>query len=63
MISTMGDRNDEAKGDFILFDQNFDCIGTWTKGETAQYGYDFWYQPKFDVMIATEWAPPKVFKK
>lgn len=64
MISTMGDRNDNGKGDFILFDSNFDCIGTWTKGsEKAQFGYDFWYQPKFDIMVASEWAAPKLFKR
>lgn len=64
MISTMGDRNDDAKGDFILFDSNFNCIGTWTKKgtKTAKYGYDFWYQPKFDVMVASEWSAPKSFK-
>lgn len=27
MISTMGDRNENAKGDFILFDKDFNCIG------------------------------------
>lgn len=64
MISTMGDRNDNAKGDFILFDSNFECVGTWTKGtEKAKCGYDFWYQPKFNVMVASEWGAPKNFKQ
>lgn len=63
MISTMGDRNDEARGDFILFDAAFNCIGTWTKGaEVAKYGYDFWYQPKFNVMVSSEWTAPRGFK-
>lgn len=26
------------------------------------YGYDFWYQPYFDVMISTEWGAPQKFK-
>lgn len=51
MISTMGDAKGEAQGDFILFDQNFDCVGTWTKGKKALCGYDFWYQPYFNVMV------------
>ncbi|XP_037038417.1 methanethiol oxidase [Bradysia coprophila] len=64
MISTMGDRNDNAKGDFILFDSQFECVGTWTKGaEKAKCGYDFWYQPKFNVMVASEWGAPKNFKQ
>lgn len=63
MISTLGDGNDAAKGDFILFDQQFNCVGTWTKGERkAAYGYDFWYQPKFNVMVASEWSSPRLIK-
>jgi hypothetical protein len=27
MISTMGDRDGNAKGDFIVFDQDFECKG------------------------------------
>jgi len=26
-------------------------------------GYDFWYQPYFDVMVASEWGAPKLFKR
>lgn len=51
MISTMGDRDGNAKGDFIVFDQDFNCVGTWTKGETAKCGYDYWYQPYFNVRV------------
>uniref|UniRef100_A0A336MLL8 CSON001628 protein n=1 Tax=Culicoides sonorensis TaxID=179676 RepID=A0A336MLL8_CULSO len=64
MISTMGDKNDKNKGDFILFDsETWECKGTWTKGETAICGYDFWYQPYFNVMVASEWSSPKMFKR
>ena len=38
--------------------------GLWTTGEKkAKFGYDFWYQPYWDVMISSEWAAPKSFKK
>lgn len=63
MISTMGDANGNASGDFILFDKNFEYVDTWTKGEKAICGYDFWYQPFFNVMIASEWGAPKVFRR
>lgn len=65
MISTMGDAKGNAKGEFILFDSNtFECLGTWTKGDKiAKCGYDFWYQPHFDVLIASEWAAPKLFNR
>ena len=26
-------------------------------------GYDFWYQPRFNVMISTEWGEPKALTK
>jgi methanethiol oxidase len=63
MISTMGDKDGNAKGEFILLDKNFECIGTWTSGETALCGYDFWYQPYFNLMIASEWGAPKLFRR
>ncbi|KAJ4432008.1 hypothetical protein ANN_20622, partial [Periplaneta americana] len=65
MISTMGDKNGNGKGDFVLIDANtFEVKGLWTAGQKkAKFGYDFWYQPHFDVMISTEWGAPKGFKK
>lgn len=63
MISTMGDRNGNAKGDFFLLDPEFNAIGTWTKGEKALCGYDFWYQPYFNVMVASEWGAPNLFRR
>nr|XP_022915697.1 selenium-binding protein 1 [Onthophagus taurus] len=64
MISTMGDINGNGKGDFVLIDsKTLKMKGTWTKGPIAKFGYDFWYQPHFDIMISTEWGAPKVFKK
>ncbi|CRK94772.1 CLUMA_CG008266, isoform A [Clunio marinus] len=63
MISTMGDAEGNSCGDFILFDKNFDCLGTWTKGKKAICGYDFWYQPHFNIMVASEWGAPKIFRR
>ncbi|XP_023301939.2 methanethiol oxidase [Lucilia cuprina] len=64
MISTMGDAEGNAKGDFILFDSEFNCLGTWIKGDKKPLcGYDFWYQPYFDVMVSSEWAAPKKFRR
>lgn len=63
MISTMGDAEGNAVGDFILFDKDFECIGTWTKGDKAICGYDFWYQPHFNVMVASEWGAPKTWRR
>lgn len=41
----------------------FPVAGTWTKGQIAKFGYDFWYQPYHDVMVSSEWGAPKVFKR
>lgn len=63
MISTMGDNEGNGKGDFLLIDgKTLKVKGTWTKGKTAKFGYDFWYQPYHDVMVSTEWGTPKYFR-
>lgn len=51
-------------GGFVLLDgETFEVKGTWEKpGGAAPMGYDFWYQPRHNVMISTEWAAPNVFK-
>lgn len=38
-----------------------DC--EWGKnGTTVPMGYDYWYQPRFDVMISTEWGSPNALR-
>nr|CAD7439966.1 unnamed protein product [Timema bartmani] len=65
MISTLGDKHGNAKGDFVLIDsETFKVKGVWTRdSKLAKFGYDFWYQPYHDVMISSEWGVPKRFKK
>ena len=36
--------------------------GTWTE-TTTQYGYDFWYQPRHNVMVSSQWGKPSEFTK
>ncbi|KAF5304015.1 hypothetical protein FQA39_LY01800 [Lamprigera yunnana] len=64
MISTMGDNNGDGKGEFVLIDaKTYKVKGTWTVGETAKFGYDYWYQPYHDVLIASEWTAPNIFNQ
>lgn len=65
MISTMGNPEGEAVGDFLCIDtETLEAKGAWTKGERkAKFGYDFWYQPHHDTLVASEWGIPSVFKK
>lgn len=50
-----------SAGGFVLLDgQTFEVVGNWEHpGEAAPFGYDFWYQPRHNVMISTEWGAPK----
>ncbi|XP_033933256.1 methanethiol oxidase [Pseudochaenichthys georgianus] len=61
MISCMGDPGGNGKGGFVLLDgETFEVVGNWEHpGEAAPFGYDFWYQPRHNVMISTEWGAPK----
>lgn len=54
-----------CSGGFVLLDgETFEVKGTWEKpGGAAPLGYDFWYQPRHNVMISTEWAAPNVLRE
>ncbi|XP_050785802.1 methanethiol oxidase-like isoform X6 [Gopherus flavomarginatus] len=62
MISSMGDPYGNGKGGFILLDgETFEVKGNWEKGSNLPaLGYDFWYQPRHNVLMSTEWGMPKV---
>ena len=51
------------EGGFVLLDgESFNVLGTWEKrGQSTPFGYDFWYQPRHNVMISSEWGEPKSF--
>uniref|UniRef100_A0A0N4Z0N1 Methanethiol oxidase n=1 Tax=Parastrongyloides trichosuri TaxID=131310 RepID=A0A0N4Z0N1_PARTI len=66
MISTLGDNDGEARGNFILLDgKTFKPKKTWIKENSKEplFNYDFWYQPRHNVMISTEWGVPNNIKK
>lgn len=63
MISGMGDPKGNAKGGFVLLDQEtFQVKGTWSE-QSTEFGYDFWYQPHFNVLVSTSWGAPCEFFK
>lgn len=62
MVSCMGDENQQAKGSLLLLDgTTFQPIKVWND-QPVSFGYDFWYQPKFDVLVSTEWTSPRSYK-
>jgi selenium-binding protein 1 len=62
MISMLGDAEGNAPGGFLLLDENFDVAGRWeTATDGMPYNYDFWYQPRHNVMVSSEFAAPKTY--
>jgi selenium-binding protein 1 len=62
MLSMLGDAQGNAPGGFLLLDQNFEIVGRWqTKPDAIRFNYDFWYQPRHNVMVSSEWAAPRTF--
>lgn len=63
MISMLGDSAGNGPGGFLLLDENFDVAGRWEhKNEGMRFNYDFWYQPRHNVMVSSEWAAPTTFQ-
>ncbi|XP_046442231.1 methanethiol oxidase-like [Daphnia pulex] len=61
MVSSMGNAKREAKGSFFLIDtKEWKIKGLWSEDST-NFGYDFWYQPRHNVMISSEWGSPSAF--
>jgi selenium-binding protein 1 len=63
MISMLGDGQGNAPGGFLLLDDKFNIVGRWEKNAAAmQFNYDFWYQPRHNVMISSQWAAPNTVR-
>ncbi|XP_073241029.1 methanethiol oxidase-like [Porites lutea] len=65
MISAMGTPDGKEQGGFLILDgKTFDVKGRWeADNKTAPMGYDFWYQPRHNVMISSEFGAPSCFTK
>lgn len=60
MISTMGDKDGKGRGNFLLLNEDLSVKGRWAEEDTP-YGYDFWYQPRHNIMISSEYGAPSAF--
>lgn len=65
VMSMLGDAEGNAPGGFAVLDaRNFDVLGRWENEPNGlQFTYDFWYQPRKNVMISSEWAAPNTFRR
>ncbi|MBV9387906.1 MAG: selenium-binding protein, partial [Chroococcidiopsidaceae cyanobacterium CP_BM_ER_R8_30] len=62
MISMLGDSEGNGPGGFLLLDDDFDIVGRWEQETNGRkFNYDFWYQPRHNIMVSSEWASPKTF--
>jgi selenium-binding protein 1 len=62
VISMLGDADGDLPGGFLELGEDFEIKGRWEhdRGEMAM-NYDYWYQPRHNVMVSTEWAAPKTY--
>lgn len=55
MISMLGDAQGNGPGGFLLLDHEFNPAGRWERDAAGmQFNYDFWYQPRHNVMVSSE---------
>jgi methanethiol oxidase len=62
MISMLGDAEGNAPGGFLLLDGDFNIAGRWEAGADGMpFNYDFWYQPRHNVMVSSELGAPNTY--
>jgi len=62
IISMLGDAQGNAPGGYLHLNKDFGIVGRWENSMGAiKFGYDFWYQPRHNVMVSSEWAAPNTF--
>ncbi len=63
MLSMLGDKHGNGPGGFLLLDDKFDVAGRWDPPHSGmRFNYDFWYQPRHNVMVTSEWGAPNTIK-
>ncbi len=63
-VSMLGDENGDLPGGFAVLDaKDFSVIGRWENEKDGQeFMYDFWYQPRHNTLVSSEWAAPNTFQ-
>ena len=62
IVSMLGDAEGNAPGGFLHLNRDFEIVGRWENDITGmRYNYDFWYQPRHNLMVSSEWAAPNTF--
>ncbi|ADB63049.1 selenium-binding protein (plasmid) [Haloterrigena turkmenica DSM 5511] len=62
MISMLGNADGDLPGGFLLLNEDFEIDGRWDEPGDIEMNYDFWYQPRRNVMVSSEWTAPKTYQ-
>src|ERR1700744_2064306 len=63
-ISMLGDADGKNPGGFAIIDaRDFSIAGRWeSEPADLQFMYDFWYQPRQNTLVSSEWGAPNTFQ-
>jgi selenium-binding protein 1 len=64
VVSMLGDAEGNGAGGFAVLDaKTFEVKGRWENGgDKPPLNYDFWYQPRKNVLISSEFGEPNAFE-
>jgi methanethiol oxidase len=64
VVSMLGDRDGGGAGGFACLDaRTFEIKGRWENGgPQPKLNYDFWYQPRKNVLISSEFGEPNAYE-
>jgi len=64
VVSMLGDRDGGGAGGFAVLDaRTFELKGRWENGGGhPPFNYDFWYQPRKNVLVSSEFGEPNAYE-
>ena len=64
VISMLGDADGNGAGGFAVIDaKTFEVKGRWEiGGKTPSYNYEFWYQPRQNALVSSEFGEPNAYE-
>jgi selenium-binding protein 1 len=63
VISMLGDRDGNGAGGFAVLATTFELKGRWENGGARPpLNYDFWYQPRRNVLVSSEFGEPNAYE-
>jgi methanethiol oxidase len=62
LISMLGNAEGETPGGFLLLNEDLEIEERWDTPGEIEMNYDFWYQPRHNVMVSSEWAAPSTYQ-